>query len=214
LGEIKAELGQASEMTQTITRLYDSYDTALQAMLGLRDAGFTDREVSVLANRGASVRPDASEEMSAAVDDAGTGASIGGVIGTAAGLMAGLGVIAIPGIGPVVAAGWLASALAVGAAGAVAGGATGGLVGALIGGGATEEDAQIYADGVRRGDSLVTVRVPDERAMEAAQILSRYDTVTSGARLGDIRWEQPGTSLPGDRTEPVLPAGLPSAPPR
>src|ERR1041385_1077833 len=109
-------------MTQTITRLYASYDTALQAALALKEAGFAEREVSIVASQASTDHAD--DEMSPAAEDAATGATFGGAIGATAGLMAGLGILAIPGIGPVVAAGWLASTLAVGAAGAVAGGVT------------------------------------------------------------------------------------------
>jgi hypothetical protein len=95
------------------------------------------------------------------VDDraegAGKGAGIGAGVGGAAGLLAGLGLLAIPGLGPVVAAGWLAAT----AVGAAAGAATGGIVGALTGAGVSKEDAPLYAEGVRRGGTLVSARVPD-----------------------------------------------------
>lgn len=76
----------------------------------------------------------------------------------AAGLLAGLGAFVLPGIGAVVAAGWLTSALT----GAVAGGAAGGVVGALIEAGVGEDDAARFADGIKRGGTLVTVRAMDQ----------------------------------------------------
>jgi len=88
-------------MTQTLTRLYDSYDTALRVALALKEAGFTDRDVS-LVSRGATL---AEGETDPSTDHAGTGAAVGGIIGAATGLMVGTGLLAIPGIGPVVAAG-------------------------------------------------------------------------------------------------------------
>jgi hypothetical protein len=91
------------------------------------------------------------------VEGAGAGAGIGAALGGGAGLLAGLGMMAIPGLGPVVAAGWLVAA----AAGAVAVGAAGGIVGALTQGGVSKEDAEIYAEGIRRGGTLVTARVID-----------------------------------------------------
>jgi len=203
-------------MTQTLTRLYDSYDTALRAALALKESGFTDRELSVVAQ--APGAGSDGRDMSHVSEDAGTGAGLGGAIGAAAGLMAGMGVLAIPGIGPVVAAGWLASALAVGAAGAGAGGATGGLVGALAGSGTSEDDANIYAEGIRRGDSLVTVRVPDDRLAEAARILSEFPAVSTAERAHawrDKGWERFDASAAPyrpDPEEPVLPAGLPDTP--
>jgi hypothetical protein len=214
-------------MTQTITRLYDSYDTALQVALALKEAGFTDRDVSIVASRANT--PYAEPETSAAADDAGTGATFGGAIGAAAGLMAGMGVLAIPGIGPVVAAGWLASTLAVGAAGAVAGGVTGGIVGALANTG-TDDEIQVYAESIRRGDTLVTVRAPDDRVLEATRILSSYRHVDAAAREAEYRgagWErfdeagrpyvetrdENGRPYVSNRQDPVLPAGLPRTPP-
>jgi hypothetical protein len=209
-------------MTQTITRIYESYDNALRAALALKEAGFTDRELSVVAQTGEMPGDmvDVEAEPGPAAEDAGTGASVGGVIGAAAGLMAGMGVLAIPGIGPVVAAGWLASTLAVGAAGAVAGGAVGGIVGVLSAAGTPEEDANLYAESIRRGDSLVTVRVPDDRVLEAERILADYPSIDATSLADAYRgagWERFDATgqpyVPG-RRDPVLPAGLPRTPPR
>jgi hypothetical protein len=196
-------------MTQTITRLYDSYDRALQAVRALKDAGFPDREISVVASEATTHDAHAA---SATAEDAGTGASVGGVVGAAAGLLAGLGVLAIPGIGPVVAAGWLASTFAVGAAGAVAGGAVGGIVGALTSSGVPEDEANVYAESVRRGDTLLTVRVPDEREMEATRILASFPTVNPSSRAEEYRgagWT--GFDAAGD---PYLPPAGGVIPPR
>src|SRR5207237_1907665 len=113
-------------------------------------------------------------------EGAATGAGIGATVGGVAGLLAGLGLLAIPGIGPVVAAGWLAST----AAAALAGGATGGLIGALTQSGIGEEEAHTYAEGVRRGGTLVTVRVPDTDRARVEAILDRHspmNTTTMGA---------------------------------
>lgn len=173
-------------MTQTITRLYDSYDTALRAGLALKDAGFTDRDVSNVANRANLAHAEA--ETSAAAGDGGTGATFRDTIGVAAGQTAGMGVLAIPGIGPVAAAGGRASTLAVGAAGAVAGG----IVGALAGTG-TEEKSEVCAERIRRGDSLVTVLAPDDRVLEATQILSSFpdvDPVSRGREGRGPGWQR------------------------
>jgi hypothetical protein len=204
------------DMTQTITRLFESYDIALQAALELKEAGFSDREVSLMSS--AADGRDGAVEPSATTEDAEAGATFGGALGAAAGLMAGLGVLAIPGIGPVVAAGWLASTLAVGAAGAVAGGAVGGIVGALSAAGTPEPDAHVYAESIRRGDSLVTVRVPDDRVLEATRILSKYPAVDPNTRAeayrgaGWERFDETGQPYTAGRQDPVLPAGLPRTP--
>jgi hypothetical protein len=199
-------------MTQTLTRLYDSYDTALRVGLTLKEAGFTERDVSLVSSR--ITTQDAEDETGPAIDHTGTGAAVGGIIGAAAGFMVGTGVMAIPGIGPVVAAGWLASTFAMGAAGVAAGGLAGGMVGALAGTG-TDEEIQVYAESIRRGDTLVTVRVPDDRAQEAARILTSFPFVDVAAREAEYRaagwqrFDEAGQPLAGGRREPVLPSGLP-----
>jgi hypothetical protein len=199
-------------MTQTLTRLYDSYDTALQASLALKAAGFTDRDVSLLSRRSSAPYAD---DAGSSVDRAGTGAAVGGVLGAATGLMVGTGVLAIPGIGPVVAAGWVASTLAIGAAGVAAGGLAGGIVGALAGTG-TDDEIQIYAESIRRGDTLVTVLVPDGRAEEALRIFAGFPSVDLTAREAEYRsggWQgfDPADNAydAQGRHDPVLPSGLP-----
>ena len=100
-------------------------------------------------------------------------------------LLAGLWLLAIPGLGPVVAAGWLAAT----AVGAVAGAATGGLVGALVGAGVSETDAHVYSESVRRGGTLVSVRVKDEDAGRVQAILDRYKPVDPSVRAAEYRKE-------------------------
>jgi hypothetical protein len=175
-------------MTETITRLYDSYDQAAEAERALKQAGFTDADVSLIANKTAVHDTDVEGHTGSG---AATGAGVGGVAGAAAGMLAGLGLLAIPGIGPVVAAGWLMSTLAVGAAGAVAGGATGGLLGALTESGVPADEAQVYSEGIRRGGAMISVRAPDSRAAEVRQLLSRFpsvDPVTRGDEYRRAGW--------------------------
>jgi hypothetical protein len=195
-------------MTQTLTRLYNSYDTALRVALTLKDAGFTDRDLSLVSTQAA---PNPEDEPDPASELAGTGATVGGIIGAATGLMVGTGVLAIPGIGPVVAAGWLASTFAMGAAGVAAGGLAGGIVGALAGTG-TDEEIQVYAESIRRGDTLVTVRTPDDRAQEAARILTSFPFVDVASREAEYRaagWQRFDEAGRPSTREPVLPSGLP-----
>ena len=149
-----------------VTSLFDTYEHASMALRALREAGIDTADISLIANS-----PDDIEDEDMIGDGATTGAELGAVLGGAGGLLAGLGLVAIPGIGPVRAGGWLL-ATAVGAvAGAGVGAAAGGLVGALTGAGVPESDAHVFAEGLRRGGVLVTVRVGDERAHDAAQIL-------------------------------------------
>ena len=152
-------------MTTTISRLYDTYADAERAMTRLEGAGVPHSDISIVANNSDNWYGSPSGKVDRdrdGVDDraegAATGGGIGAGIGGAAGLLAGLGLLAIPGLGPVVAAGWLAST----AVGAAAGAATGGIVGALTEAGVSREDASRYAEGVRRGGTLVTAKVPDQ----------------------------------------------------
>src|SRR6476659_7223169 len=149
-------------MTVTISRLYDNYSDAQRAVTSLEAAGVPHSDLSIVSNNSDNWYDDKKIDRDRdGTDDraegAATGAGIGAGIGGAAGLLAGLGLLAIPGLGPVVAAGWLAST----ALGATAGAATGGMVGALTQAGVSEEDAHAYSEGVRRGGTLVSARVAD-----------------------------------------------------
>jgi hypothetical protein len=155
---------------RTIARLYDSYDTATETVRELERAGIPHDEISVVANNAGNRVASQTEQGNEAAPGAEIGAGLGAVGGGAVGVLTGLGLFAIPGVGPVVAAGWLV-ALAVGAVG---GAAAGGLLGGLIGAGIGNDHAEIYAEGVRRGGTLVTVRVPEERATIAEAILDRH----------------------------------------
>jgi hypothetical protein len=171
-------------MTITLTRLYDDYDAACKAVRDLEAAGIPRDDISMVASNAEGRYSDEQSRSGGpagnrvdrdrdGTDDraegAATGAGIGAALGGTAGLLAGLGLLAIPGLGPVVAVGWLAST----ALGAAAGGAAGGLVGALTQGGVDEEDAHVYAEGVRRGGTLVTARVPETDRVRVESILDR-----------------------------------------
>lgn len=168
---------------KTISRVYDTYAQARNAVAAVEAAGVPTSEVSLVANRYVSDTYADVDDVSKASEGAGTGAGIGGAVGGGAGLLAGLGMLAIPGLGPVVAAGWLA-ALAVGAA---AGAATGGIVGALIGAGISDEHANVYSESVRRGGTLVSVRVNDNDAARIQAMLDRYNPIDPALRGAEYR---------------------------
>jgi len=159
-------------MAQTLTRSYESYETARSVVEALEAAGVSSADISVVGRH-------------AKADDsnAGEGAGIGAALGGAAGLLAGIGLLAIPGIGPVVAAGWLAST----AAGAAAGGVAGGIVGALTRAGHSEEDANYYAETVRRGGTVVSVRVADDQVPAVEAILDGATPINRDERLAEYR---------------------------
>lgn len=142
-----------------------------------------------LALSAATVRP--IRPMQARVQQRAPG--VGAVVGGAGGLLAGLGMLAIPGVGPVVAAGWLVSTLAGAATGAVAGGAAGGIIGSLTDAGVDEDDAHVYAEGIRRGSTLVSARVEDDQAIIAQAIINDSAPVDVSARRARYReegWER------------------------
>lgn len=171
-------------MTTTVTGLFDDYSDAQAAVRELEAAGIPESNISIVANN-----PDGryGDDDSGAAEGASAGAGLGAVAGGAGGLLTGLGIMAIPGVGPVVAAGWLAATAAGAAAGAVVGGAAGGLIGALTDSGVPGEDAHVYAEGVRRGGSLVTAKVDRAQASEAERILERSNWVDVPARRSAYR---------------------------
>ena len=167
---------------KTITGLFDSYDDATDAVGELEATGVPHEDISIVANNSAGWHEGGSSE---AGEDAAAGAGVGAVIGGAGGLLTGLGLMAIPGVGPVVAAGWLA-ATAVGAlGGAVVGGATGGIIGAMTKAGVPETDAHVYAEGVRRGGTMVTAKVEDNLVPNAERILKQYNSVDIAGRRNE-----------------------------
>jgi hypothetical protein len=177
-------------MTVTISRLYDEYSDAQNAVRNLEAAGVPHSDISIVANNSDNWYDTKKVDRDRdGVDDraegAGTGAGIGAGLGGAAGLLAGLGLLAIPGLGPVVAAGWLAAT----AVGAAAGAATGGIVGALTQAGVSEEEAPMYAEGVRRGGTLVSARVMEGDRVRLDGILN-----TSAVNLRDrsAAWQKSG----------------------
>ncbi|HYF09418.1 MAG TPA: hypothetical protein VD970_17495 [Acetobacteraceae bacterium] len=191
---------------RTIARLFDDQSTAEAAVRDLESAGFSDADISLVRRHGDGTTGTATDE---GTSGAGVGATIGTVVGGGAGLLAGLGLMAIPGVGPIVAAGWLVAALT----GAGAGAAAGGLLGGLVDSGVSEEDAHVYAEGVRRGGTLVTVRASDEqRAMQAEQVLSRHQSVNITERgaqyrsAGWTRYDETGTAT-GTHTGSAMGAG-------
>lgn len=153
---------------KTITGLFDDYADGRAAVTALEAEGIPSKDISIVSNNAAG-RP--VEDASDVGEKAGAGAGIGAVVGGAGGLLTGLGLMAIPGVGPVVAAGWLAATAAGALAGAVAGGAAGGLIGALTDSGVPEDHAHVYAEGVRRGGTLVTAKVDDMHIERANAIL-------------------------------------------
>jgi hypothetical protein len=187
----------AQTTSRTVVGLFSDRPRAEEAIRDLRNAGFSKEQIGVASrDRTGPAEPPAEsgsdrngateneEELGKIVEDtasgmaegAGIGAITGGVIGGLVGL---IGSLLVPGLGPVVLGGVLASTLM----GMGLGAATGGLIGALVGMGVPEEDARYFDRGFREGRTLVTVNA-GERTPEAVSILQRCgaDLGPSGAR--------------------------------
>jgi hypothetical protein len=183
-------------MTRTVTRLYDNRNDALEAAHELERMGIKSDDVSIVASNkdrwydgdgGSAIKDKDGDGRDDRGEGLAKGAATGGVLGAGAGLLAGLGLIAVPGIGPVVAAGWIATTLAGAATGAIAGGAVGGLVAALTDAGVPEDEAHVYSEGVRRGGTLLTVRVDDARVASVEAALNRYRPTDIRSRRQEYR---------------------------
>jgi stress response protein YsnF/uncharacterized membrane protein len=175
-------------MAKTVVGLFDNRSEAESVVDELVKAGFDREKISVAAadtTRSGQVTGDVDgdDTVSGAMSGAGTGAILGGV----GGLLVGLVALAIPGVGPIVAAGPLATALA----GAGIGAATGGLIGALSSAGVPDEEATLYAEGVSRGGTLVMVEASDDQASTARQIMERYNVVDIDTRSRE--WQTSGS---------------------
>ena len=164
---MKAQNKQAgSSQEDTVVGLFHDQPRAELGIQTLKREGFNDDQIGVIMQDREKQKELADSTGSSVSEAAATGAIGGGVAGGVLGLLAGVGALAIPGIGPIIAGGALASTLA----GAGIGAAAGGLLGALAGMGVPEEDARFFEEGVRAGGILVTVKA-GSRAGEARQIL-------------------------------------------
>jgi len=184
-------------MAKTVVGLFDTSAEAQSVVQELIDSGFQPTDISLVANDAKGEYGNYREvgaDGSATAEGAGAGAVGGGVLGGVLGLLVGVGALAIPGIGPVLAAGPLAAALgAAGAStlvGAGIGAAAGGIIGALVGAGIPEQDAGFYAEGVRRGGTLVLVKASDDLAQRAYDSMRHYGAVDVDERSGN--WRESG----------------------
>ena len=175
-------------MTGTKTAAFGIYHTSGQAERGVDDlvaAGFTNDDISVLLPDNHSTKDFAHEKNSKAPEGTTTGVTAGGAIGGALGLLAGIGAPAIPGMGPLIAAGPILATLA----GVGAGGAVGGLIGALVGMGIPEYEAKRYEGHIKAGGVLPSVHcdTPDEimRAKELLKQTGAQDIAASGEATAD-----------------------------
>jgi hypothetical protein len=154
---------------QTLTSLFDSYDQARLTVYDLEEAGIASEDITLVARHQG---PDGDGAIKS------VGAGVGATLGGAGGLLAGMAGLVVPGIGQAVGVGWLVTALA----GAAAGGVAGGIVGALVDAGIDDGEANVFAEGVKRGGALVTVRAHDSEVADVSRILRQHHPVDVAKR--------------------------------
>lgn len=194
-------------MTTTVVALYDTLAEAQRATQELVDNGFNRDNISLAASdasgqyrrhlgdlQEASDEPRQSEDI--AID-----ATAGAVVGGISGLLVGLGVLLIPGVGPIIAAGPLVAGLMSAGVGAI----TGGLIGALTDMGVPVEEADYYVEGVRRGGILLTAQIDDETADQVKEIMNRHHPVDLNQRTG--QWREEGWKPTASNATAGVPAG-------
>jgi uncharacterized protein (TIGR02271 family) len=182
-------------MAKTVIGLFDNRAEAQSVVQELLGEGFQRDAISVMSKKlegqdtkkgeaVAYVEEDGEEQIKDMAIGAGTGAAIGGL----AGLLLSLTSLAIPGIGPVLAAGPLAAVIA----GAGIGATAGGLISGLTRLGVPEDDANYYAEGVRRGGTLISVEAADDKASRAVAIMKQHGAVEIDKRAS--QWRDEGWS--------------------
>jgi hypothetical protein len=137
--------------------IYSDRAKVERAVDALKEADFRNEDISVLLPEGGGTKEFAVEKETKAPEGAATGAGTGAVVGGALGWLMGIGLLAIPGVGPFIAAGPIMAALA----GAGVGGLTGGIAGALIGMGIPEYEANRYEGHIKSGGALLSVHADD-----------------------------------------------------
>ncbi|WP_129677805.1 hypothetical protein [Candidatus Chloroploca sp. Khr17] len=207
-------------MIRTITGLFDTTDDAHSVANDLMKHGILREDISMVARDANDAN--ARQQEVGAEHSVGSGAVGGSVVGGAVGLLVGAGLLAIPGIGPVLAIGPLAAAIGtIGAAvgstalGAGVGASVGGIAGALMGSGVPEESAHIYAEGVRRGGVLLTVSVDAAMAerVNVDAVMRRYGVVDIEERSKQWHKTDWNPSQANDTNHPDFAQGQHVAPP-
>jgi hypothetical protein len=167
--------------------IYPTYPAVEGAVDALRAAGFRNTDISVLFPENAGTKDFAHEKGTKAPEGATTGAGTGAVVGGALGWLAGIGALAIPGVGPFIAAGPVMAALA----GAGVGGAVGGIAGTLIGMGIPEYEAKRYEGRVKSGGILLSVHSDNsdwtKKAKNILESTGAQDVASTGEASADFQ---------------------------
>jgi hypothetical protein len=171
--------------------IFANRSTAEAAVDQLTLAGFSNQDISALLSDKVESQEFATENQTMAAQSAAAGAGVGGILGGALGLLAGIGALAVPGVGPIIVAGPLMSSLV----GLGVGGAVGGLVGALVGMGIPEFEAKCYDSRVRDGAVLLAVHcASSEGVRKAREVLEAGGAQDIASCVGEGRDPEEGTS--------------------
>ena len=176
-------------MKRSALCLVDTEAQADAVVAKLRSAGFSENDISVLFPDKGSTRDFAHKKETKLPEGATVGASTGGVVGGTIGLLAGIGALAIPGLGPFIAAGPIMAALSGGAIGA----GVGGLTGALVGLGIPEYEAKRYEGKVKEGGILISVHSESNDETNRAKNIFKeegaHDISSTGEAHSDVKAE-------------------------
>ena len=170
-------------MAKAVIAIAKSEDQAVRIVEQLKAAGFSNNDVSVLLPDRAGSRDFAHEHHTKAPEGAATGAVVGGLAAGALGWLVGIGSLAIPGVGPLIAAGPIMAALS----GAAAGGAVGGIAGALVGLGIPEYEAKQYEGKVKNGNILISVHTDDSKQRQVAKEIFERAHAEDFSSTGEAR---------------------------
>jgi len=171
-----------SNNNTSVFGIYRDTDAAERAVNRIVAAGFSNADVSVLLPDNKSTRDFAHEKNTKAPEGTATGVTAGGVVGGTLGLLAGIGALAIPGVGPFIAAGPIMGALA----GLGMGGTVGGLIGALVGMGIPEYEAHRYEGRVKEGGVLLSVHCDTSDEVARAKDLLKGSGAEDISATGEV----------------------------
>lgn len=195
-----------------VVGMFENTRDADKAVDDLAALGYGKGAVGVMAKK--DVLQQGKQEGHDLGSDAGVGAVSGTAVGGVAGLLVGVGALAIPGLGPIIAAGTFGSIIGATAVGAGLGAAAGGIVGSLTHMGVSKDESHFYAEGVKRGNILVTVQADPAKVQEVSDLLRRDNAVDVNTRRQE--WQNQGwtqfdettdtTTTPTNQDPPASPA--------
>ena len=183
-------------MKRSTLCLVDTEAQADAVAAKLKSAGFSDNDISVLFPDKGSTRDFAHKKETKMPEGATVGASTGGVVGTTIGLLAGIGALAIPGLGPFIAAGPIMAALSGGAIGA----GVGGLTGALVGLGIPEYEAKRYEGKVKEGGILISVHSESAEETNRAKDIFKQEGAHDISSTGETHSDAKAENVSGSET--------------